>query len=132
MRQARNLWKAHIEGLHEQLERVDVNRGAWETYILQQPTGYWLLGCVAAIEEPQTICPASNTFSQAFVLRPPWLTHWMTLSSVVKHSSWPAISTMTSKRDGSIQFSNKESRKVLSSLYIKSMEVWLMLVCPRT
>lgn len=67
LRQARNLWKAGIGGLHEHFERVDSHRGAWESFILQQPTEYWLLGCFAAIEEPQTMCPGKRYILSSFL-----------------------------------------------------------------
>ena len=76
LRQARNLWKARIGGLHEQYERVDENRGAWEAFVLEQPTNYWLLGCFAAIEEPHTMCPGKQHVLSSFApksARADWL-----------------------------------------------------------
>ena len=66
LQQARYLWKAHIGGLHEVFEKVDQNRGAWEEFVLEQPSGYWLLGCFAAIEEYHTMCPGKQNILSSF------------------------------------------------------------------
>lgn len=60
LKQAYRLWEAQIEGLHETLARVDRNRGAWESFLLDQPKDYWILGCFAAMESFDAMCPGKQ------------------------------------------------------------------------
>ena len=60
LEQAYHLWEAQIGGLHENLARVDQNRGTWESFLLDQPKDYWILGCFAAIESFDAMCPGKQ------------------------------------------------------------------------
>ena len=60
LEQAYHLWEAQIGGLHESLARVDQNRGTWESFLLDQPKDYWILGCFAAMESFDAMCPGKQ------------------------------------------------------------------------
>ena len=60
LEQAHRLWEAQIGGLHETLASVDQNRGSWESFLLDQPKDYWILGCFAAMESFDAMCPGKQ------------------------------------------------------------------------
>jgi len=78
-RQLKKLWKANIPALHENESRTACNRITWENFMSEQPQDYWLIACIAAVEEPDTMCPQKRDILLKF--RPSELSNdvaWLT------------------------------------------------------
>jgi hypothetical protein len=120
--------KNYMSSLKESTKNAE--RGRHSFYSSLQCIGCLVISLLLKNLEPSV--RVNGTCFQAFVLSPQRLTGRSTLSSVMNHSNWPAISAMSSKCEGPFQRNNEEITKILSSLYSKSKEARLMSICRRT
>ena len=55
-RQVKKLWNKNVPALHEIGFKTACNWTAFENFMSQQPKDHWFIACMAAVEDPDTMC----------------------------------------------------------------------------